>query len=62
MNFFDTFNHGYTVEELSFKQAAVLLNQQMIDNTEIKESVDQLINCSYTYRTHLEAKNLKPKT
>ena len=56
MIFFEGFNQGCTVEELSFKQAAWLLAQQLIEGTEPKESIDEMLNRSYSYRTNLEIK------
>ncbi len=53
MIFFEGYQQLYRVEELSSKQATLLLTQQLANHKEIKESADEIINRSYSYRTNL---------
>ncbi len=57
MIFSGYFNHAYTVEELSFKQAEWLLAQQAIEESEANESARQILNGCYSYRSSLDKKN-----
>ena len=54
MIFFEGFNQGYTVEELSFKQAEWLMAQQVLEEFEINEGIEQVFNQAHSYRTRLD--------
>lgn len=56
MIFFEGFNQGYTVQELSFKQAELLLEQQILPETETIENIEQIFNCRHSYRSQLDVK------
>lgn len=48
------FNLAYTVKELSLKQAEIIFAQQLEDDPESNQSIEQLLNESYSYRSNLD--------
>lgn len=56
MIFFEGFNQGYTVEEVSFKQAKWILIQQVLDESETNEEIEQVFCQAHSYRTRIDVK------
>jgi len=54
------FNNAYTVKELSLSQAEAIFKQSAEDSESL-ESLEQLINNSYSYRTRFDISRLSEK-
>ncbi|MCW8929214.1 MAG: hypothetical protein OQL19_03120 [Gammaproteobacteria bacterium] len=54
MIYFEGYQQLYRIEELSLERATQILEQQLNNDTEAKESTEDIINCSYSYRTNLD--------